>query len=804
MIEDLIAALRGLWRAKSFAAAAIVTLGLGIAGVAVLLTFIQGVMFRPLPIVDQDRVIVAWKRLPSGADSPMPFGGDAIRSLAETTRLLEAVGGVSSHAVSSWPLIDADSAGYVKGALVTGGFFDVLGTAPVLGRALTASDDIEGSERVIVISDALWKRRYGASPGILGRIVTIDELRFRIVGVMPPDSDYPRGVEAWRPTSTVLAAPPFGDAARQEINLIARLRSGVSREQAQHELNALTRRYEETLPPDRARGMSPVIRSFEDDVVGDIRPILIALLAAVSLVFLIACANVANLLLMRGEARKSEIALREALGAGRGRIVRQLLAEGVVLTAVATLVAVIVTAWSLQALLAIAPEALPRLESIRLDGTVAALVGLVAAVACLLSAASPAWLSARLDLVSQLRGDDRGIVGARRNGRRMLVIAQVALAVVVAASAGLVNRSLLRLQSADTGLAAEQLWFLSLSMPQSQYADRARHSQFLAKAIESLGSVPQFRSVTTVNTAPFAGGWSVPRFAIEHQPPADAAVNPPLNLEAVRGNFFDTMGVRLISGRPFNDDDRSGTQDVAIVSEDVARIVGAGGEAVGKRIKMGSPDSKSRWLTIVGVAAPVRYRDLRATQSTLYVPVTQLIDVSQTLAIRTSAPAETVAAIARERILAIDSSVSVMSVSPFAQRMAGALVQPRFNAYVLTLFGAAGLFLAAVGQYAVIAAFVRQREREIALRIALGASPRTVRQLVLREALRLAGIGAAVGLTAAAAISNLLQGLLHEVDGLDVISLAGAVVLLLLVSLAAAYVPVRRAMRVDAVEMLRG
>jgi putative ABC transport system permease protein len=804
MIDDLIAATRGLWRAKSFAAAAIVTLSLGIAGVAVLLTFIHGVMFRPLPIIDQERVIVAWKQLPSNADAPMPFGGDAIRAAGEASTLLEAVGGVSSHAVASWPLVDADSAGYVKGALVTGSFFDVLGTPPVLGRALTANDDRAGSERVIVISAALWKRRYGATPDIVGRRVTIDELPFAIVGVMPPDSDYPRGVEAWRSTSTVKLAPPFGDAARQEVNLIARMRPGVSMEQAAVELDALTRRYEEALPPDRPRGMRPVISSFEDVLIGDVRPTLIALLAAVSLVFLIACANVANLLLLRGEARRSEVALREALGAARGRIVRQLFAEGVVLTAIATAAALLVTSWGLQTLLALVPDALPRVEAIRIDTTVTAFVAAIALLACLLAGAAPAWFAARLDLVSQLRGDDRGIVGGRRNGRRSLVIAQVALAVIVAAAAGVVNRSLLRLQSIDTGVAAEQLWFVSLSMPQSQYADRTRHTQFLSNAIEALSATPQFTSVTSVNTAPFAGGWSVPRFTIEHQPADAAAANPPLNLEAVRGNFFNTMGVRLISGRAFNDDDRAGTQDVAIVSEDLARIVGGGAEVVGKRIKMGPPDGQSRWMTIVGVAAAVRYRDLTAEQATLYVPVAQLLDAAQTLAIRTAAPAAVVAGIARERVQAIDPSVNVMSVSPFAERMAGALAQPRFNALLLTSFGAAALFLAAIGQYAVIAAFVRHREREIALRMALGASPRLVRQLVWREALMLGGIGAAIGLGGSTAIGKVSQRFLFGLDGLDLMTLAGAVLLLLIVTLVAAYVPVRRAMRVDAVEMLKG
>ncbi len=802
MTADLVAAWRSLCRAKSFAAAAVVTLALGIAGVATLLTFMHGVLLRSLPIPGQDRVVVAWKQLPSSPATPLPFGGDAIGAVREGSRLLEAVGGVSSHGVSSWPLIDSNSAGYVRGALVTGSFFDVLGITPVIGRRLTAADDRDGSERAIVISSALWQRRYGASAAVIGRTVTIDEQSFTIVGVMPPDSDYPRGVEAWRSTATVAAAPPFGDAARQEVNLVARLRPGVTIDQARAELSALTKRYEDALPPARARGMTPVLSSFEEVVIGDMRPILISLLAAVSLVLLIACSNVANLLLMRGEARRSEMALREALGAGRARIIRQLVSEGIVLTTVATAAGLLITMWCVRALLAVMPNVLPRMESIRLDATVVGMVALIAVPVCVLSAASPAWLSARLDLVSQLRSNGRGTTGGGRRGRQALVVAQVALAVIVTAAAGLVNRTLVRLQSVDTGVASEQLWFVALSMPRSQYDDRSRHSQFLSNIVESLEAVPQFESVTTVNTAPFSGGWTVPRFTIEQQAADESAANPQLNLEAIRGNFFETLGVPILNGRPFTDADGPGAPDVAIVSADVARIIG-GPSAVGRRIKMGGPDSKSRWLTIVGVAPAVRYRNLADSQPTLYVPAAQMIDAAQTLAIRTSADAALVASVARERVHAIDSTVGVMSVTPFSQRMAEPLARPRFNAFVLTLFGLAALLLAGVGQYAVSAAYVRQREREIALRVALGASPANVRRLVLSEALRLASTGAAVGVVGAVAANNVLRGMLYDAASLDAMALGGSVLLLIAAALAAAYVPVRRATRVDTIDALK-
>ncbi|HZA34166.1 MAG TPA: ADOP family duplicated permease, partial [Vicinamibacterales bacterium] len=699
--------------------------------------------------------------------------------------------------------IDADTSGYVDGALITGSFFDVLGTRPVIGRALSAADDEPGSERVIVISEGLWRRRYGASPSVIGRRVTIDELPFTIAGVMPADSDYPRGAEAWRSTASVPVSGTFKFGARQEVNLIARMRRGVSIEQATTELAALTRRYEEGLPPNSPRGMTPVVRSFEDVVVGDSRPILIALFAAVGLVLLIACANVANLFLMRGEDRRAELALREALGAARRRVIQQLLAEGLVLTGLATLVGLAAAIGSLQTLIALMPDALPRTESVRVDGVVIALLFVITLPFAVLSALAPAWVSARLDLLSQLRTNGRGATGGARQGRRVLVVAQVALAVAVTAAAGVMTRSLLRLQAVDTGVATEHLWFVKLAMPASQYAGRSSHAQFLSDVTASLEAVPQISSVTTVNAAPFSGGWSVPRFTVEGQNEALAAANPPLSLEAVRAGFFETMGVRIVSGRAFTDGDRAGGVEVAIVSEDVAARLRESGDPIGQRLKMGVPNSSGRWLTVVGVAASTRYRDLAAPSATLYLPAAQMLDVAQTLAVRTTAAPALVASLVRERIRAIDANVHVMSVVSFARALDAPLARPRFNAFLLNLFGVAALFLAGIGQYAVIAAYVRQREREIALRVALGASPAKVRWLVLAEALRLAAVGAVIGLIGAAAVSRLLRGLLFEVGSFDPITLTGAVLLLGAASVAAAWLPLRRALRVDATAMLK-
>ena len=804
--QDHFLAWRGLWRAKAFSVAAIFTLALGIAGTTVIFTLIQGVLLRPLPVRDQDRLIVAWKELRSSGYDHYPFGDAEIEAAGEASRLLESVAGVTSNGAYRWVVVENGRSDYVMGALVTGGFFEVMGIEPLLGRAFTRADDKEGAEDVLVISHGLWRRRYGGSPEAIGRRVTINDRPFAIVGVMPPDVDYPAGVEIWRTTRSVPTTGPFGDAARFEVDLIARLRPGVTMPQAASELTMLTRQYEATVPATRTRGLVPVVHSLEEVVVGSVRPALIALLAAVALVLLIASANVANLLLMRGEARRTELAVRQALGAGRGRLVRQLMLESLVLTFAAAAAGLVLTWWSLDALIALIPDGLPRVESVRVDATVVLFTVVVALVTSILAGVAPSLWTVRADLVSQLRNDGRGSASpASRRGRRALVVAQVALAVTIVAAAGVVTRSLLRLQSVDIGLAADRLVFVELSLPYSRYVDQNRQARFLDEIVARLEAIPDIAAATPVNVRPFSGngGWDVPRFTAEGQSAERAATNPSLNLESVHHNYFRTLEVPIVRGRAFTAADRAGALDVAIVSEDVADRTWPGENPIGKRMKMGGLDSRYRWLTIVGVARLTRYRELATPRATLYLPAPQFLVTAQLLVLRTAASLDLAASLARDSVKAVDPTVQVMRIAPFEQMLDGPLARPRFNAFLLTIFGVTALLLSAIGLAGVMATYVRQRDREIALRVALGATPATVRRLVLGEAFWLAGLGAALGLGGAAAATRLVRGMLFEVDALDPLTLVGAALLLIAAAAVAAYGPARRATRTDAALMLR-
>jgi predicted permease len=802
LTQDVRAALRGLWRAKAFTTAAVLTIAFGMSGTTVMFAVMDGVLLRALPVRDQDRLILAWKELRSSRFAHYPFGGPDVEAVVKTSQLLEGGAGVTSNGAIEWVAIEDGTASYVRGALVTGAYFDVLGVQPLLGRAFTRADDVSGAENVLLLSEGLWKRRYGGSRDAIGRKMTLGGAAFTIVGVMPSGLDYPSGVEAWRTIRSVPAGGIFGDAARYEIDLIARLRPGVTLDQAASELAAMTRRLESDAPPDHPRGLVPVVRSFEHAVVGDIRPVMLSLFGAVALVLFIAAANVANLLLLRGEVRSREIAMRAALGAARGRIVSLLFAETLLLTTAAGAVAFVASWWSLELILTVVPQGLPKVDAIRMDGRVLAFTMGVALLTAVAACIVPGRASVRRDLVMQLRNQYGGSSAVL--GRRALVAAQVALAVMIVAGAGLIVRSLLKLQAIDLGLTPDRLVFIDL-VPSPKFRDQAYHSRFLDDFVARLESTPGIAAATPLNVPPFSGlgGWDVPRFTAAGQNAGAAAANPSLNLESIHPNYFETLQIRIVRGRSFTDADRAGALAVAIVSADVAARTWPGENPVGKRLKMGGLDSTDPWRTVVGVAEPTRYRELSTTRATLYLPAKQFLNIARMLAVRGTASVDLIASVGREHVAALDPDVRVIRIAPFTQLLDVPLARPRFNAWLVGTFAIAALFMATVGLYAVMGAYVRQRDREIGIRLALGATTADVRKLVLIEAVRLAAFGAATGLVGAVVTTRLMRGMLFQVDPLDLPTLGGAALLLIAASILAAYVPSRRAVRLDPAAMVR-
>lgn len=805
--RDLRLACRGLRRSPGFAVAAVLTLAVGMTGSISMFALIEGVLLRPFPVRDQARLYVGWRALPGANQRQWPFRTTDLDLLRKESRLLEGVAGVGYNDPGEVVVSEGGTAAYVRTARVTGEFFNVLGVEPRLGRLLTPRDDVSGAENVLVLAHGLWQRRYGGSREVLGRRVLIGEQPFTIVGVMPPDVDHPRQVEAWMTVAAMLTTtenPTWKEAMSTELDLLARLRPGVTAAHAGAELRALAPQLDAQRDAGDFRGAVPMLQSYEQFAVGDVRLALLTLFGAVGLVLLIASANVANLLLVRGESRRPEFALRAALGADRRRIVRQLLTESSVVALAAGVVAVVSTSLALPLLLRWLPDGLPRLEAIRVDAGVVLFSILLGLLVASLAGLTPALASSRLDLTSQLRDGSRGSTGSSmRRGRRALIVVQVALAVTVVVGAGLLTRSLLRLQDVGVRLASNRLVYAPLSLP-AAYADRDRQRRFITDLTTQLETIPTIVAATPINVVPFTGvGWDAPTFTAEGQAPDRARTNPTLNLEEIHPNYFKTFEVALVRGRAFTEFDREGTTPVAIVSDDVATRTWPGEDAIGKRLKMGDLDSTAAWLTVVGVAAPTRYREFRQPRATLYVPATQMLGAAHDIVLRTSAPVSLVAELVHSRVRALDPDVHVMPLRPFADLLEVPLARPRFNSALIATFGAAALGLAAIGLYAVMAATVRQRRREIGVRIALGATARDVRLLVLGEGARLVGLGAVVGLMLALITARALRGLLFEVQPLDLIALATALGFLMAVAGIALHVPMRQASRIDPATMLR-
>jgi predicted permease len=802
---DLRTAWRALLRAPAFSLAVVLTFALGMAGTTSMFALVEGILLRPLAIPEEERLVVGWRQLPNAGARHWPFHAADLQTIADNSRTLERVAGVGYNGPTPMALVEPGATTFAQVERVTGDFFSVLGAAPALGRALDAADDVTGSEPVLVVTHRLWQR-LGGGRGVLGRRVRIAEQSFTVVGVMPPDVEHPRGVEAWATVAAMQALTSnetFQEAMRNELEFVARLRPGTTMAQALTELRAMA----PALAAARADGTAPellvpVLTPFKESLVGDVRSALAVLFGAVGLVLFIAAANAASLMLARGDTRRAEFAVRAALGGSRARLMRQTLIESALLALAAGAAGLMFGGVALRAWLRLVPGGLPRTDGIAIGWASIAFTVVLALLVAAAAGLAPAVLAVRADLVSRLR-DGRGMTPAARRGTRLLIVVQVAVAVVVLAAAALLSRSLLKLQATGQ-LASDRLMLVQLALPQSKYQEPAQQARFMTRLVERLQTRRGVAAATPVNATPFSGlGWDAPTYTADGQTWENARGNPMLNIEEIYPDYFRTFDIAIVRGRAFTVADREGAGLVTIVSEDVAGRTWPGQDPIGKRLKMGDANSKEPWRTVVGVAARTRFRELREQRPSLYVPAAQFIGSARDVAIRTSAPIATVAAQVRAEVTALDADVGVLRIQPFAELLEVPLARPRFNALLVAVFAAASLTLLGIGLYAVIAGFVRQRRPEIGVRMALGATRADVHRLVLGEGLRLAGIGAALGLAGAAALTRVLRGLLFEIQPLDPVAFAAAAAVLALVALASLVLPARAASRVDPAATLR-
>ena len=796
--QDLRHALRSLRRTPAFTAVSLVILALGIGTATAMFTAFRAVMQHALPVTDPHRlVLLSPQSGPAGAGWLVP---DEVEALGRESRTLEDVAGVASFATGSVPVREGDRPLVLDFSMVTADFFDVLDARPVLGRLLRAEDGEEGAMPAAVISYRTWQGAFGGDPDVVGRRLTLTQYQgtYTIVGVAPPGLDYPAGVDYW-------IVPGFRQLA---MTVLARLEQGARPEAARSEFLSIV----QVLDRQRSTPTWPTgatAQSLTDPVLGDARPIFIAVTAAVALLLLIACVNVGNLLLMRATGRSHDVMVRRALGATSAGIAKLFLVESAMLGAAGGALGLACAAAILRVLPALAPAQLPRTEMIGLAGSPVAVGIGVTLLATLLFGVLPALAAARGNLASALRAGGRSGTATRRRRRlrRGLVAAQVALAVIMLFGAGLLVRSLQRLQQLELGYETDGLGIVELSINREGGETGSEVAALLDGVLERLRGLPDVSAVTPVMSRPFMGDRAIfqARPVLEGQPPSDAETNPRVPLEVGGHELFRAFGLPILSGRGLLASDGEDAPKVAVVSQEVARRLWPGEEPVGRRIGMSLP--RQEWWTVVGIAADTRFRQLREPTPTIYLPWRQLqiLPAVWTVAVRTEGDLASLLPIMRQAIRDFDTRVDVWQAHTMEEHLAsGPLAEPRMSALLLSGFALAALLLAAMGLYGVMALAVRERVHDLGIRRALGATAARLRRDVLRDALTTTGAGAAVGLIIAMLVSRLLVALLFEVSPVDPITLVGVCGALLAVAVVAAQLPARRATRVDPVRALRG
>jgi putative ABC transport system permease protein len=819
--QDLRYALRMLARSPGFTAVAVATLALGIGANTAIFSVVHAVLLKPLPFEKPDELVRVT------ADLAGQGVTDAGASPPELFDYRDRSGAFS--AISGLYPINANITGMERPEraevlLVDLNYFALLGVKPQIGRFFEKNDYRPGIAEIAVISDGWWRRHYAADPNAIGKTFRLDDDMYTIVGVAPPGFRHPgqslqTDVEVWAPSGWS-AAPfrmPMPRGAYFFRGVLARLKPGVTVEAAQRRLDTLAESLRKEFPNDYrpSDGWSPRVLPLQQDIVGATRPALVVLLAAVGFVLLIACANVANLLLARASARRREIAVRQALGASRARLVRQLLTESLALSLAGGVVGLALAAWGVEALVRLAPANLPRVTEIRVDLPVLLFTLGAAFVTGLLFGLVPALQTAGGEMSASLKDSARGSTGRGRRVRSLLVVAEFALALVLLTGAALLLRTLARLQGVDPGFRADGLVTASMWLPQPNAPETGRYFKNAAQVVlyrrilERVRQLPGVEAADGATQVPFGGSPNRNSFVIEGRDPARGGLGAAEFPSASTG-YFATMGIPLKRGRGFDTRDVETAAPVAVVSESFAKRFFPGEDVIGRRIAQGRgvvPPGASglRWIEIVGVVGDVKSAALDLEERpAVYRPLDQASNLNLTLVLRTRLAAGPLAAAIEQEVHSIDPELPLYAVRTMDEAMSRTLAQRRFAMRLLGLFAAAALLLSAVGISGVIAYNVSQRTQEIGIRMALGARPLDVRRMLLGEGVRLAGLGVAIGLAGAFLLTRLMGSLLYGVGPRDPLTFLVVPGLLAAVALAATDLPARRASRVDPSRALRG
>jgi putative ABC transport system permease protein len=813
LLKDLRYGVRMLTKNPGVSLIAVLTLALGIGANTAIFSVVSAVLLNPLPYQDPDRLVSIWENVPQhGRWRAAPANFLDWKKQNTVFEDVAAFGGATATLTG-----DGDPE-QLSGTAVTPGYFEVVGVHPALGRTFQPEEYELGKDRVVILSHGLWQRRYGGDKNILNRTVTLDGNSSVVVGVMPPGLyptspttagriNFDERQDFWRPMSYFVNLAALRRA--HILGVLARLKPDITIEQAHAEMTTIGARLAQEHVENKDEGI--IVNRFMNEVVGDVRPALITLLVAVGLVLLIACANIAGLLLAQHAARTKEIAIRAALGAGRARLVRQFFIEGLLLSVLGTLAGLGLAQLGLKVLLNFVPQqVIPRLAQVGLDWRVLAFTLLLSLVTCLLFGLIPAWHASKPDLQTALEQSGRtsGPAAARLRFRQLLVVFQVSVAVMLVIGAGLLVKSFWLLQRVDPGFRAERVLSAELTLPSSKYAQPADINNFFKQLLERVSAMPGVESATIAYDHPLQSNW-LDAFQIEGRVVPVDGQPPSANFIPVSPGYFETVKAEIVRGRTFTPQDDADHPGAVIVNEAFVRHYFPNEEPLGRRILPSPPARiwRNQRLTsfeIVGVVHDVKFDGLAASsEPAYYLPAAQAPLNDMTLLVRTTSDPRAVVSSLRQAVWSIDPNQPISKVNTLQQIVSASIAQPRLNMLLMLVFGGLALLLSAVGIYGLLSYAVTQRTQELGIRMALGANVTDVLKLVLKQGMLLALIGEAIGLAGAFALTRLMRGLLFGVTPTDTSIFAGVVVVLTFTALLACYLPARRATKVDPLVALR-
>jgi predicted permease len=800
--QDLRYGLRTLVKNPGFTTVAVIALALGIGANSAIFSVVNAVLLRPLPYKDPDRLVMVWEDdTKGGYPRDTPAAANYI-DWRDQNRVFE---GMAALADQSFNLTGVGEPERIEGKRVSASLFTLLGVEPQLGRAFLPEEDAPGGNRVVILSHGLWQRRFGSDMKIIGQPLTLNGESFTVVGVMPPDFQFPsREAELWVPLA--LSSKEAASRGRHYLEVLARLKPGVTLQQAQAEMTTIAIRLQQQYPAQNT-DLGAVVTSLHEHVAGDIKPALLVLLGAVGFVLLVACANVANLLLARAAVRQKEIAIRVALGASRLRLIRQFLTESILLAALGGGVGLLLSLWGVSLLQSFIPESISQVKAVTLDGRVLVFTLLVSLLTGLIFGLAPATQASNFNLNETLKEGGRdSAAGSRGNRLRgLLVITEVAVSLLLLIGAGLLINSFLRLRHVEPGFRTDNLLTMKVVLPKLKYPNQARRSAFYTDLLHRVEALPGVKSAAVTTNLPLYRQGNSTSITIEGRPDPAPGQEPIVVTRVISPHYFQTMSIQLSQGRDFSEQDRADSPAVLVISETMARKFWPGEDPVGKRISVGKPESADDWITIVGVVKDVRQFELTAApKPQMYLSYEQASFFEPNdLVVRTEVAPLSLAATVRKTVWEVDKDQPVSDIRTMEDILSESMARQRFSMLLLGIFAAVALVLAAVGIYGVMSYSVAQRTREIGLRMALGAQRSDVLKLVVGEGLKLVLIGVVFGLIAAFILTRVMASLLFGVSATDPTTFVAISLVLISVAVLASYIPARRATRVDPMIALR-